>query len=85
MTQPIRPAASNKKKMLINFSCGIGIFEDDAFKEGKIYSIQQGIETLYKGKINELGSPSDDEGLILEGKDKIFEIEIGRASCRERV
>lgn len=63
---------SNKKKMLINFSCGIGIFEDDTFKEGKIYSIQQGIETLYMGKINELGSPSDDEGLILEGKDKIF-------------
>lgn len=63
---------SNGKPMLINFSCGIGKFEDDSFKEGKFFSVQNDVETLYKGKINELGTPSDEEGLILEGKDKLF-------------
>ena len=63
---------STGKPILINFSCGIGEFENDTFKKGKIFTVQNDVETLYKGKINELGVPSDNEGLILEGKDKIF-------------
>ena len=73
---------SPEVKTLIDFNCGIGIFEDDIFKEGKIFSVQDGNETLYQGKINELGLPSDDEAVILEGGDKIF---IGKINDGEMI
>ena len=62
---------STGEKKLINFNCGIGTFQDDLFKNGKIFSVDYDNETLYKGKINEIGIPSDEEALIVQG-DKIF-------------
>lgn len=58
--------------ILINYNCAMGDFEEDTFKNGKIFSIINDNETLYKGKVNELGVPSDENALILDGKDKIF-------------
>lgn len=57
---------------LVNFNCGMGTFQDDIFKSGKIFSVDYENETLYKGNINEIGLPSDKEALIFEGGDKIF-------------
>ena len=62
----------NKEVNLINFSCGIGELEDDFFKNIKIYYVNNDKETLYKGKINELGMPSDEAALIVENWNKIF-------------
>ena len=45
---------STGEKKLINFNCGIGTFQDDLFKNGKIFSVDYDNETLYKGKINEI-------------------------------
>ena len=66
----ILKCAENKK--LINYDCGIGNFDNDIFIEGKIFSVKDGIETLYKGKLNELGVPKDDNGFVLEDRNKIF-------------
>ena len=52
---------SPAETILINFNCGIGEFQDDIFTNGKIFSVQNDIETLYQGKINELGFPSDED------------------------
>jgi hypothetical protein len=62
----------NGDLILINFNCGIGGFENDIFKGGKIFSVNYDKETLYQGKINEIGYPSDTEGIVFEGGDKIF-------------
>ena len=62
---------SSKNEKLINFSCGIGEFQEDLFRTGKIFSVDYENETVYKGKINEIGVPSDDEAVIVQG-DKIF-------------
>ncbi len=56
---------------LINFNCGIGTFQDDLFKTGKIFTVDYDNETLYKGNINEIGLPSDEGAVIVQG-DKIF-------------
>ena len=58
--------------ILINYNCAMGEFEDDTFKNGKIFSIINDNETLYKGKVNEIGLPSDENALIVDGSDKIF-------------
>ena len=63
---------SPAETILINFNCGIGEFQDDIFKKGKIFSVQNDIETLYQGKINELGLPSDEEALVYSDGDKLF-------------
>ena len=60
------------ENILINFNCGIGVFQDDFFTKGKIFSVQNDIETLYQGKINELGIPSDEDALVYGGGDKLF-------------
>lgn len=62
----------NGDLILVKYNCGIGDFENDIFKDGKIFSVNYDNETLYQGKINELGLPSDEEGLVFEGGDKIF-------------
>lgn len=58
--------------ILINYNCAIGEFENDNFKNGKIFCINNDNETLYQGKINEIGIPSDDNAFIVDGGDKIF-------------
>ena len=63
---------TGKNKKLVNYDCGIGDFNDDTFTEGKIFSVKDGVETLYQGKLNELGVPKDDNGLVVEGGNKIF-------------
>lgn len=62
----------SKESKLINFNCGIGELEEDLFKNIKIFCVNNDKETLYKGKINELGIPSDEAALIVENWDKIF-------------
>ena len=57
---------------LINYNCAIGDFEADSFKKGKFFSVINDNETLYKGKINEIGVPSDEDALIVDGNNKIF-------------
>ena len=63
---------SPAETILINFNCGIGEFQDDTFKNGKIFSVQNDIETLFQGKINELGLPSDEDAIVCGGGDKLF-------------
>ena len=58
--------------LLINFNCGIGKFEEDIFINGKIFTVKDGIETLYQGKLNEIGLPSDEDSLVVEEGNKIF-------------
>ena len=61
--------------ILIDFSCGIGSFEDDLFKEGKIFTVNNEDESFFKGKVNDIGLPSDDEALIFkqgDSENKIF-------------
>ena len=57
---------------LINFSSCFGLFEDDVFKKGKIFSSKDGIDMLYIGKLNEVGEPEDDDAIIFEEGNKIF-------------
>jgi len=63
---------SPAETILINFNCGIGEFQDDTFKNGKIFSVLNDVETLYQGKINELGLPSDEDALVYGATDKLF-------------
>ena len=63
---------SPAETILINFNCGIGEFQDDIFTNGKIFSVQNDVETLYQGKINELGFPSDEDALVYGDGDKLF-------------
>ena len=64
--------SSSGEIILIDYDCGIGDFKDDVFNNGKIFTVRDDNETLYQGKINDIGSPSDEEALIVEGGDKIF-------------
>jgi hypothetical protein len=64
--------SSSGEIILIDYDCGIGDFKDDVFNNGKIFTVRDENETLYQGKINDIGSPSDEEALIVEGGDKIF-------------
>ena len=63
---------SNKSLILVDYDCAIGYFDNDIFKVGKIFSIKDGEETLYKGKVNEIGEQNDDDALIFQDGDKIF-------------
>ena len=58
--------------ILINYNCAIGNFENDIFNGGKIFTVKHDSEILYQGKVNEIGLPTDEEGLMFEGGDKIF-------------
>ena len=58
--------------ILVDFDCGMGDFEDDTFINGKIFTVRDNSETLYQGKINNIGLPSDEDALIVEGGDRIF-------------
>ena len=62
----------SNKNNLINFNCGLGIFNSDVLKMGKIFSAKDGIEMLYQGKINDKGEPEDDDALVFEEGNKIF-------------
>jgi len=62
----------SNEEIIINFNCGIGEFEDDIFKNGKIFSVIDDVETLYQGKMNERGFPSDENALVIEEGNKIF-------------
>jgi hypothetical protein len=50
----------------------MGDFKDDVFNNGKIFTVRDDNETWYQGKINDIGAPSDEEALIVEGWDKLF-------------
>jgi len=73
----------NKNNILINYNIGIGIFEEDIIKYGKIYSSKEGINMLYQGKLNEKGEPEDDDGLIIEEGNKIFKGKISNGDMIE--
>jgi hypothetical protein len=64
--------SSSGEIILIDFDCGMGDFKDDTFDNGKIFTVRGDNETLYQGKINDIGLPSDEEALIVEGGDKLF-------------
>lgn len=64
--------SSSGEIILVDFDCGMGDFKDDAFNNGKIFTVRDDNETLYQGKINDIGEPSDEDALIVEGGDKIF-------------
>ena len=64
--------SSSGEIILVDFDCGIGDFKDDIFENGKIFTVRDDNETLYQGKINDIGLPSDEEALIVEGGEKIF-------------
>ena len=68
---------------LINFSSGIGIFEDDVLKSGKIFSSKEGIDMLYQGKLNEIGEPEDNDAIIFEEGNKIFRGKISKGDMVE--
>ena len=65
------PNDSNEN-VLINFNSGIGVFENDVLKKGKIYTAKDGINMIYQGKINDKGEPEDDDALVFEEENKIF-------------
>jgi hypothetical protein len=62
----------SNENVLINFNSGLGVFENDVLKSGKIYTAKDGINMLYQGKINDKGEPEDDDALIFEEGNKIF-------------
>ena len=73
----------NKNNILINYNSGIGFFEEDIIKYGKIYSSKEGIDMLYQGKLNEKGEPEDDDALIIEEGNKIFKGKISNGDMIE--
>ena len=73
----------NNEINLINFDSGIGHFEGDLLKYGKIFSSKNGIEMVYKGKINDKGEPEDDDALIFEEGNKIFSGKISNGDMVE--
>ena len=64
--------SSSGEIILVDFDCGMGDFKDDTFNNGKIFTVRDDNKTLYQGKINDIGLPSDEEALIVEGGDKLF-------------
>ena len=57
---------SSGNDILINYNSGIGTFESDIFKNGKIFNCKDGVQILYQGKLNEIGEPEDDDAIIYE-------------------
>ena len=76
------PNDSNEN-VLINFNSGIGVFENDVLKKGKIYTAKDGINMLYQGKINDKGEPEDDDALVFEEGNKIFRGKISNNDMAE--
>ena len=62
----------SNKNNLINFNSGLGIFNSDVLKIGKIFSAKDGVEMLFQGKLNDKGEPEDDDALVFEEGNKIF-------------
>ena len=64
--------SSSGEIILLDFDCGMGDFKDDTFNNGKLFTVRADNETLYQVKINDIGVPSDEDALIVEGGDKLF-------------
>ena len=73
----------NKNNILINYNSGIGFFEEEIIKYGKIFSSKDGINMLYEGKLNEKGEPEDDNALVIEEGNKIFKGKISNGDMIE--
>lgn len=74
---------SSGNDILINYNSGIGTFESDIFKNGKIFNCKDGVKILYQGKLNEIGEPEDDDAIIYEEENKIFRGKISRGDMIE--
>ena len=74
---------SSGNDILINYNSGIGTFEGDVFKNGKIFNCKDGVQILYQGKLNEIGEPEDDDAIIYEEENKIFRGKISRGDMIE--
>ena len=74
---------SSGNDILINYNSGIGTFESDIFKNGKIFNCKDGVQILYQGKLNEIGEPEDDDAIIYEEENKIFRGEVSKGDMIE--
>ena len=74
---------SSRNDVLINYNSGIGTFEGDVFKNGKIFNCKDGVQILYQGKLNEIGEPEDDDAIIYEEENKIFRGKVSRGDMIE--
>jgi len=74
---------SSGNDILINYNSGIGTFEGDVFKNGKIFSCKDGVQILYQGKLNEIGEPEDDDAIIYEEENKIFRGKVSKGDMIE--
>ena len=74
---------SSVNDILINYNSGIGTFEGDIFKNGKIFNCKDGVKILYQGKLNEIGEPEDDDAIIYEEENKIFRGKVSKGDMIE--
>lgn len=74
---------SSGNDILINYNSGIGTFESDIFKNGKIFNCKDGVKILYQGKLNEIGEPEDDDAIIYEEENKIFRGKVSKGDMIE--
>lgn len=74
---------SSVNDILINYNSGIGTFESDIFKNGKIFNCKDGVQILYQGKLNEIGEPEDDDAIIYEEENKIFRGKVSKGDMIE--
>jgi hypothetical protein len=74
---------SSVNDILINYNSGIGTFESDIFKNGKIFNCKDGVQILYQGKLNEIGEPEDDDAIIYEEDNKIFRGKVSKGDMIE--
>lgn len=74
---------SSGNDILINYNSGIGTFESDIFKNGKIFNCKDGVQILYQGKLNEIGEPEDDDAIIYEEENKIFRGKVSKGDMIE--
>ena len=74
---------SSRNEVLINYNSGIGTFEGDVFKNGKIFNCKDGVQILYQGKLNEICEPEDDDAIIYEEENKIFRGKVSRGDMIE--
>jgi hypothetical protein len=74
---------SSRNAILINYNSGIGTFEGDVLKKGKIFNCKDGVQILYQGKLNEIGEPEDDDAIIYEEDNKIFRGKVSKGDMIE--
>ena len=74
---------SSGNDILINYNSGIGTFESDIFKNGKIFNCKDGVQILYQGKLNEIGEPEDNDAIIYEEENKIFRGKVSKGDMIE--